>query len=99
MSDAMVTARMPKEKKEAVNRVFEQLDTNASQVINNLYDYVIEKKELPFEEKEKHTYTKEEIQEAATFMNSLSKARTTGKFRCMTIKEAKFERLKAKGLL
>ena len=42
MADAMVTARMSQEKKEAGNRVLEQLGTNASQVVNRLYDYVLE---------------------------------------------------------
>ena len=41
MADAMVTARMSQEKKEAGNRVLEQLGTNASQVVNRLYDYVL----------------------------------------------------------
>ena len=36
MADAMVTARMSQEKKEAGNRVLEQLGTNASQVVNRL---------------------------------------------------------------
>ena len=48
MADAMVTARMSSEKKEAGNRILEQMGTNASQAVNRLYDYVIEKRELPF---------------------------------------------------
>ena len=50
MADAMVTARMSQEKKEAGNRVLEQLGTNASQAVNRLYDYVLEKRQLPFPE-------------------------------------------------
>ena len=100
MADAMVTARMSQEKKDAANHVFEQLGTNASQVVNRLYDYVIEKKELPFPEtKRKHSYTAEEIAEAAAFIDSIPVRRTTGRFSTMTIKEAKRERLAAKGLL
>lgn len=52
MADAMVTARMSQEKKEAGNRVLEQLGTNASQVVNRLYDYVLENKKLPFPEEQ-----------------------------------------------
>ena len=48
MADAMVTARMSSEKKEAGNRILEQMGTNASQAVNRLYDYVIEKRELRF---------------------------------------------------
>ena len=40
MADAMVTARMSSEKKEAGNRILEQMGTNASQAVNRLYDYV-----------------------------------------------------------
>ena len=62
MADAMVTARMSQEKKEAGNRVLEQLGTNASQVVNRLYDYVLENKKLPFpEEQGRRKYTQEEI--------------------------------------
>ena len=64
MADAMVTARMSQEKKEAGNRVLEQLGTNASQVVNRLYDYVLENKKLPFpEEQGRRKYTQEEIAE------------------------------------
>ena len=52
MADAMVTARMSAEKKEAGNRMLEQLGTNASQAVNRLYDYVLEKKQLPFPEQQ-----------------------------------------------
>lgn len=53
MADAMVTARMTSDKKEAGNRVLEQLGTNASQAVNKLYDYVLENKELPFKKRRK----------------------------------------------
>lgn len=53
MANAMVTARMTSEKKEAGNRVLEQLDTNVFQAVNKLYDYVLENKELPFHTGEK----------------------------------------------
>lgn len=100
MADAMVTARMSQEKKEAGNRIFEQLGTNASQVVNRLYDYVLEKKALPFAAHEaKRCFTQEEIEEAVAWVDGISEKRTKGKFASMTIKEAKRERLAAKGLL
>ncbi len=100
MADAMVTARMSQEKKEAGNRILEQLGTNASQAVNRLYDYVVEKKELPFPDKrKKHSFTQEEIAQAAAFIDSIPQRRTSGRFATMTVKEAKLERLAAKGLL
>ena len=45
MADAMVTARMSQEKKDEGNRVLAQLGVNASQAVNRLYDYVLERRE------------------------------------------------------
>ena len=68
MADAMVTARMSQEKKEAGNRMLEQLGTNASQAVNRLYDYVLENKKLPFpEEQGRRKYTQEEIADYRKF--------------------------------
>lgn len=100
MSDAMVTARMSPEKKEAGNRALEQLGTNASQAVNRLYDYVIENKQLPFPEpRERGKFTPEEIARAIAWVDSISTKRTSGRFSDMSIKEAKRERLIAKGLM
>lgn len=41
MNDSMVTARMPRAKKEAGGRVLSRLGSNASQLINDVYDYLI----------------------------------------------------------
>ena len=100
MADAMVTARMSSEKKEAGNRILEQMGTNASQAVNRLYDYLIENRELPFFDlDERRRYTQEEIAEAIDWVDCLSQNRTTGRFSDMTVKEAKRERLIAKGLM
>jgi len=47
--DSMVTARMSKSKKESGNAILAELGTNASNAINRFYDYLIAKKELPFD--------------------------------------------------
>mgnify|MGYP002570414597 CR=1 FL=1 len=100
MADAMVTARMSLEKKEAGNRMLEQLGTNPSQAVNRLYDYVLEKKELPFPEQHgRRKYTQEEIAQAIAWVDSIPRMRTSGRFSDMTIKEAKRDRLIAKGLM
>ncbi len=100
MSDAMVTARMTPEKKEAGNRILEQLGTNASQAINRLYDYVLEKRALPFpEQQEQRKYTQEEIAEAIAWVDGLRRPRKPSRFDNMTLKEVKRERLIAKGLM
>ena len=47
MQEAMVTARMSKEKKEAGTRVLKSLGQTPSEAINELYDYLIAKRENP----------------------------------------------------
>ncbi|NHM15914.1 RelB/DinJ family addiction module antitoxin [Eggerthellaceae bacterium zg-887] len=89
----MVTARMSSGKKEAGNRVLESLGTNASQAINGFYDYVIEHKQLPYQERPKRrAFTSKEIEEAKAFVDDIGKRRTEGRFAHMTIKEARRER-------
>lgn len=96
MADAMVTARMSQEKKEAGNRVLEQLGTNASQVVNRLYDYVLENKKLPFpEEQGRGKYTQEEIAEAIAWVDSIPRK---DRFSTMTDDEIRRERLVSRGL-
>ncbi|MEG0015222.1 MAG: type II toxin-antitoxin system RelB/DinJ family antitoxin [Gordonibacter sp.] len=98
MADAMVTARMSPEKKEAGNRMLEQLGTNASQAVNRLYDYVLEKKELPFsEQRERRKYTQEEIAEAIAWVDSIPRLPVNNRFAEMTNAEIKYERLKSRG--
>lgn len=100
MADAMVTARMSAEKKEAGNRMLEQLGTNASQAVNRLYDYVLEKKQLPFpEQQERRRYTQEEIAQAIAWVNGIKMPDVSGRFDNMTLKEVKRERLIARGLM
>ena len=50
MADAMVVARMTQEKKESVARRLSDMGTNASSVINQLYDYIERTGMLPFED-------------------------------------------------
>lgn len=96
MPDAMVTARMSAEKKEAGNRMLEQLGTNASQAVNRLYDYVLEKKQLPFpEQHERRKHTQEEIAQAIAWVDSIPRR---DRFSTMTDDEIRRERLISRGL-
>lgn len=98
MADAMVTARMSSEKKEAGNRMLEQLGTNPSQAVNRLYDYVLEKKELPFpEQRERRRYTPEEIAEAIAWVDSIPRLPANNRFADMTDDEIRYERLRSRG--
>ncbi len=101
MADAMVTARMSAQKKEAGNKAFELLGTNASKAINGFYDYVIQNKKLPYAEKKEyglHKYSSEQIAEAKAFVDSLVLP-ADNRFANMTLDEIKHERLASKGLL
>ena len=96
MADAMVTARMSAEKKEAGNRMLEQLGTNASQAVNRLYDYVLEKKQLPFPAQQgRRKYTQEEIAQAIAWVDSIPRR---DRFSTMTDDEIRRERLISRGL-
>ena len=96
MADAMVTARMSAEKKEAGNRMLEQLGTNASQAVNRLYDYVLEKKQLLFPEQQgRRKYTQEEIAQAIAWVDSIPRR---DRFSTMTDDEIRRERLISRGL-
>lgn len=100
MADAMVTARMSQEKKDAGNRVLEKLGTNASQTINQLYDYLIQNGELPFPaQEESHEHTPEEIAEAVAWADDLvSRIAVPSRFATMSDDEIRQERLIARGL-
>lgn len=97
-ADAMVTGRMPREKKEEGNRVLESLGTTPSKAINQLYDFIIEKKELPFAEKKPHGIDPDKLAEARAWVHGLRLTRPApSNFAAMTTKEAKRERLAARG--
>ncbi|MGN0035564.1 MAG: type II toxin-antitoxin system RelB/DinJ family antitoxin [Coriobacteriales bacterium] len=96
MADAMVTARMSQEKKEAGRRMLEKLGTNPSQAINSLYDYVLEKKQLPFPDQQaRRIYAPEEIAEAIAWVDSIP---VDDRFSNMTDDEIRQERLISRGL-
>lgn len=100
VADAMVTGRMTREKKEEGNRILESLGTTPSKAINQLYDFVIEKKQLPFEEeKKRHEIDPEELAEARAWVRSFRRSQPTrSRFATMTDDEIKQERLIARGL-
>lgn len=99
MADAMISARMSAEKKEAGNRILESLGTNASQAVNDLYDFVIRNKQLPFAPKQElglHKYTKEQIAEAVRAVDSLVTHDVDSRFANMSLKDIKRMRLEEK---
>ncbi|MCL1891512.1 MAG: RelB/DinJ family addiction module antitoxin [Coriobacteriia bacterium] len=95
--DAMVTARMPQGKKEVGNHILHELGTSPSQLINEVYDYVIKHKQLPLHE-EACSLSSRSIQEALAFVDSIPLLAST-RFSTMTDDEIKQERLTAKGLV
>ena len=105
MSDAMVTARMSAEKKEEGARILEQLGTTASQIINQLYDCLIETHANPFEKKSQppedcvpgFSFTYQQLEEARAWVDSFPYVEIDEKWRNMPDKAIKFYRLKDKG--
>lgn len=99
MAEAMVTARMSAAKKESGNAILANLGTNASQVINQMYDYILENKRLPFSVKaERHVFSEEELAHAVALVDSITTLPAGNRFSSMTDDEIKRERLAARGL-
>ena len=96
MSDVMVSARMSAAKKEAGNRVLEGLGCNASQVVNELYDYLIKEKKLPWAQEQSMSdapvVSQEELQASLAWIDSLQ-VELSPEFAVMTTKDAKRHRL------
>lgn len=96
--EAMVTARMGVEKKEEGNRVLASLGTNASKVVNQLYDYIIEEGALPFESRptERRVHSRAEVEAAISLVDSLV-VPVAEPYRSMSLKEARLARLGLSG--
>lgn len=93
MADAMVVARMSAAKKKAAARVLESLGSNASQAINELYDYLIAEKQLPWQEGPlKSTASTKKLAEALKWVDALSVS-IPPKYASMSIKDARRKRL------
>lgn len=96
--DAMVTARMPSGKKMAGNEALAKMGTNASQAINQLYDYVISHQALPFRQKDEGDRTTR-LSAAKSWVDELSEAAVEPRFASMSDAEIRSERLAGRGLL
>lgn len=92
MAEAMVTGRMTPAKKEAGNRALKKLGLNASQAINQLYDFLIENGSMPFGETKESGHDKASIAEARSYVESL-RLPTDNSFRGMTDDEIKRVRM------
>lgn len=95
--DAMVTGRMSQAKKELGNQVLRELGTNASQVINELYDYVISRRALPFSAPEEGWEAR--LRAAVEAVDAVPKVELDARFAAMDLREARMERLADAGLL
>lgn len=69
--DAMVTARMSQGKKEFGNRILSDLGINASQAINEFYDYIISNKRLPYQSQDEKRFSEQSVREALAFLDSI----------------------------
>lgn len=92
MADGMVTGRMAAAKKEAGNRVLEELGLNASQAINQMYDFLIKERSLPFASQEGAALDAERIQEARVFVRSIPRKNAFSSMTDDQIKQAKMSR-------
>lgn len=94
--DAMVTGRMSASKKERGNRVLSELGTNASKAINELYDYVIEHRALPFSTDQPDK--SELLRTATSLVDAIPKVQLDERHAQMSVKDARRERLSQQAL-
>lgn len=95
--DAMVTGRMSQAKKELGNQVLRELGTNASQVINELYDYVISRRSLPFSASGEGREAR--LRAAVAAVDAVPKVELDARFAAMDVRQARMERLSDDGLM
>ncbi len=95
--DAMVTGRMSQAKKELGNQLLKELGTNASQVINELYDYVISRRALPFSASEEGREAR--LRAAIAAVDAVPKVELDERFAAMDVRQARMERLAKDGLM
>ena len=92
MADGMVTGRMAAAKKEAGNRVLEELGLNASQAINQMYDFLIKERTLPFVTQDEVKLDAERVKEARAFVRSIPRKNAFYALTDDEIKRAKMAR-------
>jgi len=98
MADAMVTGRMPEQKKQRGMRVLQRSGLNASQAVNLMFDRLIEDGSAYFLLQDDLKPAAERCASAASFVDGLSCKRAT-RFDTMTKAEINLDRLAAKGLV
>ena len=91
MEDAMVTGRMSAQKKAEGNAVLSREGLNASAAIGMLYDKLIQEQNAGFLFTEAPVRSKEQWQQAASFVSQLVTPRAS-KYHNMTKGEVKMER-------
>lgn len=98
MPDAMVTGRMPANKKDKGNSVLKRMGLTASEAINLLYDRLISEQNAEFLQPTFQPPSPADWKAAFGFVDSLSEPAQT-EFDDMTMAEARTHRLKAQGAL
>ena len=96
MADVMVTGRMSQAKKQAGSSVLQSLGLTASQVINQLYDYLITHNATPFSTPAAEEINKDTLEDALLFVQSIPRE---NQFSSMTDEEIRRRKLETKGFI
>ena len=97
MPDAMVVARMPQEKKDSVARILESQGTNASRVINELYDFIDAHHALPFEKPNREEQRSEREAQACVWLAGIVRLPEGNGFQSLADEDITRLRLQARG--
>lgn len=100
MNEAMVTARMSYGKKEEGTAILKELGVTPSKAINDLFDYIVKHRELPFDESAKaaNVVSRADLMAALDWVDGISLPEDN-RFATMSDDEIKAERLASRGLL
>ena len=86
----MVAGRMSQAKKELGNQVLRELGTNASQAVNDLYDYVISRRARPFSSSREGR--DQRLCAAVATVDAVPKVALDERFAVMDMRQARMER-------
>ncbi len=101
MIDATVSSRMPAAKKAQAQKILERAGTNSSQVINALFDRIVQEGNVHFlmsEPEENDKQKREHLARAFEIVDSIPISRKS-EFDNMSETEIRMRRLKDRGLL
>ncbi|MDO4183287.1 MAG: hypothetical protein Q4E12_06765 [Coriobacteriia bacterium] len=97
MENAMVAARVPVERKERVARKLAGMNSNVSEAINQLFDYIDTHNALPFPDESQSVPRTQRAAAASEWLNGLTRLPEGNAFQQLSDEEITQKRLQSRG--